>query len=217
MVRAPLSAVALFALVTSAPLAAQLPAGWKIRSDASGTDSLSSAVQMPPGWHLGSTGPGAIIYDPAFIATGRYALEWEVHVFPDTREGEPFGLFIGGHALDGAEITGFVIRFTKAGQMSVSRRTGRTAMIVLPAEAVPSFVAPKGNDTGLNIIRVAVEADSVRILVNGARAGAFAANMDTDGIFGFRVGTGTNLHVTRLDKITPLAPPRAPRPAAGGN
>ena len=115
------------------------------------------------------------------------------------------------------EITGFAIRFTKAGQMSVSRRTGRTAMIVLPAEPVASFVAPKGDETGLNVIRVAVEADSVRILVNGVRAGAFAANMDTDGIFGFRVGTGTNLHVTRLDKITPLAPPRAPRPATGGN
>jgi hypothetical protein len=172
---------------------------------------------MPPGWHLGSTGPGAIIYNPSFVATGRYALEWEVHVFPDTKDNEPFGLFIAGRALDGAEITGFAIRFTRAGQMSVSRRTGRTALIVLPAEPVASFVAPKGDETGLNVIRVAVEADSVRITVNGTRAGAFAASMDTDGVFGFRVGTGTNLHVTRLDKVTPLAPPRAPRPATGGN
>jgi hypothetical protein len=217
VVRPPLSAFALLAALSSAPLAAQLPAGWKIRSDANGTDSLSSLVRMPPGWHVGSKGPGAILYDPTFVATGRYALEWEVHVFPDTRDGEPFGLFIGGRELDGADITGFSIRFTKAGQMSVSRRTGRTAMTVLSPEQVPSFVVPKGDETGLNVIRVTVETDSVRILVNGVRAGAFAAGMDTDGIFGLRVGTGTNLHVTRLDKITPLAPASTPRPAPARN
>jgi len=214
VLRAAVRSALLLLALNAAPLTAQLPTGWMIRSDANGTDSLSSLVRMPPGWHLGSTGPGALIYDPNLVATGRYALEWEVHVFPDTKDGEPFGLFIGGRDLQGQEITGFAIRFTKAGVLSVGRRAGRTSLIVIPATPVASFVPPKGDDTGLNVIRIAVEADSVRILVNGARAGAFAANSDTDGIFGFRVGTGTNLHVTRLDKIIPLAPPRAPR--AGG-
>jgi len=198
------------AIVLASPLVAQLPAGWKVRSDVNGTDAQTVLALMPPGWHLSTTSPGSIVWDPSFVATGRYALEWEVHVFPATPDGEPFGLFIGGAALEGPEVTGIVVKFTRDGMLSVTRRTGRTSLIILASQPTPSFVAPKGTDPGRNIVRVSVEADSVRIDVNGTRAGAFAANRDTDGIFGFRLGGGTNLHVSRLDKIIPFAP-AAPR------
>lgn len=216
MVRLPQSALALLLLTSPAPLAAQLPAGWKVLPDASTYDASSAYVQMPPGWHMTAKGSGATIYDPSFIAGGRYGLEWSAFVFPDTKT-DPFGIFIGGKGLDGPEPTYLAIQLTAQGIISVSHRVGRVSRVVVPATAVDNFVKPLRDDPGLNTMRVTVEADSVRITVNGQRATAFASTFATDGLFGFRVGDGANLHVSRLDRITPLAPPPAPRPATGGN
>lgn len=36
---------------------------------------------MPPGWHI-TTGPGAVLYDPARVADGPFTLEAELFLFP---------------------------------------------------------------------------------------------------------------------------------------
>ena len=207
MVRTRSTASILFLLAFATPLAAQLPAGWKVLPDASSYDSTSAFVQMPPGWHLAAKGAGATIYDPAFTATGRYGLEWSAYVFPDTKG--DFGLFIGGKGLEGPEPTFLSVYLTVDGTIRVSQRVGRVSHIIVPVAPVGNFVKPLGEEPGLNTLRITVEADSVRINVNGQRAAAFARGPATDGLFGFRVGAGANLHVSRLDKITPLAPPAA--------
>jgi len=161
---------------------------------------------------LTAKGAGATVYDPSFMAAGRYGLEWTAYVFPNTKG--DFGLFIGGKGLDGPEPTFLSVYLTVEGTVRVSQRVGRVSRIVVPATPVGSFVKPLGEEPGLNTLRITVEADSVRINVNGQRAAAFARGPEADGLFGFRVGDGANLHVSRLDKITPLAPPAAP--ARGG-
>jgi len=212
VIRTPLVATIPLLLTLASPLSAQLPAGWKVLPDASSYDTSSAYVQMPPGWHLAAKGSGATVYDPSFMATGRYGLEWTAYVFPNTKG--DFGLFIGGKGLEGPEPTFLSVYLTVEGTVRVSQRVGRVSRIVVPATPVGSFVKPLGEEPGLNTLRITVEADSVRINVNGQRAAAFARGPEADGLFGFRVGDGANLHVSRLDKITPLAPPAAP--ARGG-
>jgi hypothetical protein len=204
---------ALFGLLflLGSPLSAQLPAGWRVLYDfPPPPDSLISLVRMPPGWHLNTNGPGGVVYDVDWIATGRYALEWEVFVFPTTST-EAIGVIIGGRELEGRDPGYHVVKFTSQGLLSVTRRAGVESRIVVPAEPAAAFVPPRGEEPGRNVLRIVVEADSVRYTLNGTPAGAFAPVEGADGVFGFRVGTGTNLHVSRLDITKPLAPPRPPR------
>ncbi len=205
--------LALFGLVflLGSPVSAQLPAGWRVLYDfPPPPDSLISLVRMPPGWHLETNGPGGVVYDVDWVATGRYALEWEVFVFPTTST-EAIGIILGGRDLEGREPDYHVVKFSSQGLLSVTRRAGVESRIVVPAEPAATFVPPTGDEPGRNVLRIVVEADSVRYTLNGTRAGAFASVGGLDGIFGFRVGTGTNLHVSRLDITKPLAPPRPPR------
>lgn len=192
----------------ASPLDAQLPAGWRVLYDAPPPpDSLISLVRMPPGWHLETNGPGGVVYDVDWIATGRYALEWEVFVFPTTST-EAVGVVIGGRGLESREPSYHVVKFTAQGMLSVTRRIGIESRIVVPAEHATAFALPTATEPGKNILRITVDADSVRVTLNGSPAAAFAPVDGADGIFGFRVGTGTNSHVSRLDLTKPLAPPR---------
>jgi hypothetical protein len=203
----------LLALLLAAPLSAQLPAGWKLRPDAAAPDSVFGFVRMPPGWHLAAKGPGAITYDPTWTSAGRYGLEWAAFVFPSTST-EPFGIFIGGRGLEGTDQAYIAVQLTAQGQLSVVQRTGTATRFLLPATPVANFAKPGAEEPALNTLRVNVEIDSVRIDLNGQRAGAFARTDDVNGTFGFRVGSGANLHVSRLDRVIPLAPPRVPRGGA---
>ena len=65
-------------VVLSPPVQAQdeeltRPPDWMLRFDRPAPDSAIYFVDMPPGWHI-TTGPAAILYDPAMAAstnTGR--------------------------------------------------------------------------------------------------------------------------------------------------
>jgi hypothetical protein len=211
MLKARLFALFGLLLFFASTASAQLPAGWRVLYDAPPPpDSLISLVRMPPGWHLETNGPGGVVYDVDWVATGRYALEWEVFVFP-TMSTEAVGVVIAGRGLESRDPSYHVVKFTAQGLLSVTRRAGVESRIVVPAEQAAAFAPPTATEPGRNILRIAVEADSVRVTLNGTAAAAFAPLDGADGIFGFRVGTGTNSHVSRLDLTKPLAPPRPPR------
>lgn len=54
--------------------------------------------------------------------------------------------------------------------------------------------------------------DSVRMFVNGTRVGAWPRRtLAVDGTYGFRIGKGTNLHITNLDPTRRHVPFPAPR------
>jgi hypothetical protein len=64
-----------------------------------------------------------------------------------------------------------------------------------------------GEGTAKNVMRVSVDADSVRVDVNGTRASTLPRGvLPLDGTFGFRVGRDLNLHASRLDITYRLAP-----------
>ena len=99
--RAP--ALAVLALLTSTPLAAQLqpPKTWRWRTDtpvqlATATDRIQDStlafVEMPPGWHV-TMGPGGVLFDPRYFADGAYSIESNIFHFPNSSNAE-YGLAV---------------------------------------------------------------------------------------------------------------------------
>lgn len=183
------------------------PEAWRLAMDPPGRDSVLEWVAMPPGWHI-TTGPGAVmLYDPANTVRGRYTLETEIHLFPgESTEG--YGVFIGGSALDGTQPSSVSFLVRRDGRASIERRSsGQSSDIFAAAPSAAVRAHPGGDSTVKNILRVSVERDSVVFEANGSRVTAFArGDLPLDGVIGFRVGRGINLHISRLDLTHRLAP-----------
>jgi hypothetical protein len=203
----------LLAALVPASLSAQLPrpSSWKTLTDGGVTDTVSF-VPMPPGWHV-TTGPGALLYDPAHTASGRYAVSMEVYLFPGTSQ-SGYGLFVGGSALESADAGYLAFTVTRDGAAAVERVEGARRTTLLPAwRAAAVKPHPGGDETVFNVLTVRIEPDSVRFDANGARVAALPrGTLPLDGAFGIRAGAGVNLHVSNIDFTTRLAPaPRPPR------
>jgi hypothetical protein len=207
---APLFATLLF---VGSTLQAQLvrPETWRVRTDGASSDTVYY-VRMPPGWHI-TTGPGSLLYDPAHTALGRFAVSMDVFLFPKPSE-EGYGLFVGGASLDGPAPSYVAFLVRRDGAATVERVSGgsRTTLVPwTPNAAVKPH--PGGDESLLNTLRVSVEPDSVRFEANGSRVLAVPrGDLPLDGVFGFRVGPGVNLHISNLDHTVRLAPAPRRRP-----
>lgn len=204
------SVFVLAALCIALPAAAQqhttAPSVLKVRLDEPAPDSAVSHVTMPPGWHI-TTGPGALLHDAANVAHGRFAVEAEVFLFPGESQ-EGYGLFIGGATIEGTappSYLAFLVR-RDGGATIVQHAAGRATTLVSLARA-DAVTAHTGQGTARNVLRVAVEPDSIRFSVNGSRVTALPrGDLPADGLFGFRIGKALNLHISQLDLTRRLAP-----------
>src|SRR6201982_1143971 len=100
--------VAVLALATIAPLAAQTPTGWKVRVERSTSASDPDAagdikfVTMGSGFH--ATNPQAAVYwNPANTATGAYTLKGTFTLMKPSGHTNYYGLVFGGADLEGAK------------------------------------------------------------------------------------------------------------------
>ena len=197
------------------------PTGWKWTLDGTArlvnggrfapTDSTFDFAHMAPGWHI-TMGPGAVLYDPAERASGRFVVEGELILFPDASANE-YGVFVGGKALEDdarKEWVAFVVRAD--GQVAVMRQRGSETTWLLPWRAHAASKVLVSGATAKNYVTVRAEPDSVRFVVNGERVAAFdRAAFAVDGSIGFRIGKGVNLHITNLDVTRRLAPFPTPK------
>lgn len=211
----------ILALIAS-PLAAQevaLPAGWRAVADGparfvapGGEPGLTDAwnfTRMPPGWHI-TTGPGVTLYDSTARASGRYRVETEFFLFPHPTD-QPVGVFVGGRGLEGpaSAVQWFGLLIQRDGTAGVMHSHGPEHHPVAPYARADSMSAHSGKEQQRITLAIDVEADSVRFFVNRARFTALPrGNLELDGPFGLRVGSGLNLHVVRLDHTQRLAPAR---------
>lgn len=213
-------ALALLSMILFAPAVVQAqmrpsapkPAGWRWCTDGAAADSSFEFQQMAPGWHM-TQGPGAILNEPSLAGSGRFVLETEMILFPDAKDGE-YGVFAGG--VDGgagcgsARWTAFVVRGD--GKAAVLRREGGTARELMPWTAHEAVKPRAAGATVKNVLTVRAEPDSVRFLVNGVRVGSWGrSELEVDGMLGFRMGAGVNLHITNLDLTKRMAPYPAPK------
>lgn len=194
----------------------QTPTDWRWRTDtpakAVATDPPPPDgwffVAMPPGWHV-TTGPGAVIYHPAYEAKASFALEMEVFLFPGESQAE-YGLFVGGRALDASstapEYVAFVAR--RDGQSAIIRHTAKGATPIRDWTATPAVAPhPGGNDTVKNILRLDATTQEIAFSANGKEIVKVPrASVAPEGLFGLRIGRNLNVHVSRLDVTQKLAP-----------
>jgi hypothetical protein len=215
--RATLLSFLLLTLCLPAAASAQLetPTDWKWTLDEPATLSDGEGVEpgkwwfvaMPPGWHI-TMGPGGLVYQPDFEGKGRFVLESELFLFPDSSE-EGVGLFVGGGDLEGPQkrYTSFELRRDGAAAVMRYRDGAGDALVAWSRQdAIPPH---GGRDPEKHTLRVEVTPERVTFQVNDAEvANLPRAEVGPDGRLGFRVGRAVNIHVVRLDLTYLLAPPR---------
>lgn len=201
----------LLAMLCTTPLAAQdltRPDGWMTRfDDPSASESdLEVFVEMPPGWHV-TSGPAAIYWSGASIE-GDFRAEMEVHLFEPGQRREAFGIIVGGQDLSGPgqNYSYFLIR--NGGEFILKRREGTEAPTVqgwTGHDAVVGWADRQADAaTVTNVLAIEARGNQVRFFVNDAEvATSSRAEMPVDGLFGFRVNHGLNLHISRLE-VTPI-------------
>lgn len=183
-----------------------MPPGWKMRLDSGPTHSGEHAVEggpkfwtMPPGWHI-TSGPAAIYYDPAQIATGDFRLESQMFLFPPGERKEGYGFFFGGQHLDAntPSYTYFLLR--RDGRYLIKQRTGSTTKELVPWTEHAAIVRhPGGDGTAKNEVAIETDGSNVNFLVNGQQVYSLPRSAaPTDGLVGLRINHNVNIHVTYL-------------------
>lgn len=181
------------------------PPTWQVRLDQPDRGSVDDIyyVEMPPGWHI-TTGPAAIFWDPANVASGDFRIESEVYLFDPGQRREAFGIFFGGSNLNGPgqAYTYFLIR--EGGEFIVKDRNGDEAPTLVPwtaHDAIASFATrPDGDDTAKNVLAVEARGDTVHFFVNGVEVASLPrTEVRTDGQVGLRVNHSLNLHFSTLE------------------
>jgi hypothetical protein len=211
------------AVGATAPAGAQglgAPAGWRLDLDAPATAQPTEAeararadaywfVEMRPGWHI-TMGPGGRLFDSAFSAADRYALESNIFLFPG-ESAEGYGLFFGGRG-EGAGATWVAVLLRRDGSAALLRHGPGAHEWVVPWARHEPIKPQAGDDPMGNLLKVDVRRDSVHVFANGTQLFAVTrADLVTDGGFGFRVGREVNLHASTLDytrRLAAVPPPR---------
>lgn len=218
MIARPVTAGLLLALC-SATAAAQepiAPPGWswtlerpaRLVAEQAVPDSAWRFVRMPPGFHV-TTGPAGILYPENVSAAGEFSLVADFVVFPGT-SANGFGIFLGGSGIDGASPSYLAALLRRDGAIAIVRRDRGQSRFLAPWSIHDVIRPHTGSGVVTNRLRVHASADSLRIFVNDSalvRVPLDAA--PTAGRFGFTVGDSVNLHLTILDYVRHLAPPRS--------
>ncbi len=187
--------IAMLALATLVPLAAQAPAGWKMRVDhsdsASDPDASGDIKFVTSGSGFHATNPQAAVYwNPANTASGNYTLKGAFTLMKPSGHTNYYGLVFGGSGLDGPDQSYLYFVVAQNGTWLVKGRNGNATPII--ANKTPNDVVKKPDATGksTNALEVRVGADKVDFVVNGTvvhsepKTGALAK---TDGIYGIRI------------------------------
>ena len=188
-------------VLAATTLAAQAPPGWKVRADDPKADMTKLAfAEMKPGFHV-TTGPAVILWNPENTASGNFTVDSEIFFFREgSRDTEAYGILLGGKDLETApDYVYFMLR--NDGKYLVKHRAGNgDTHLITDWTQHPAIVMHQGPEgTVKNTISVVAAADSVRFSVNGKSVASYPrAHMKPDGIVGFRVNHGLNLHISKL-------------------
>lgn len=156
-------------------------------------------VEMPPGWHL-TAGRGVILYNPAAMASGEFSVESEGFLFDPEGASGSYGLILGGRELDTDAPRYVAFEIGTDSQFSV--REVRAYESTDLATGTHPGILPWTDETptAKNVLAFGVGTTNVRFLVNGELVADLPrADVDPDGIVGFRIDAGLNTHITTLD------------------
>jgi hypothetical protein len=198
------------------------PDEWRWRLDEPATMSPGGKMEagqwwfvaMPPGWHV-TMGPGGVVYHPAYRGSGRFIVDSELFLFPDSSD-EGVGPFVGGQSLGDQESPAYTsLLLRKDGSAAVVRRAGGAVTTVANWAAVEGVKPHGGKDAEKHAFRIEADTATVTFLIDGTKVAAIPrADAAAEGHFGLRIGRAVNIHVVRLDFTQQLAPPKNEVPGA---
>lgn len=207
----------LLAIAVPATLTAQdvIPDDWTYRLDGDQAFAAGQEVHagewryttMPPGWHITTTAQGVTMLPTApRVLSGEWGVEVELFLFPDPSDA---GFGIALEATTGearAQQLHFLLRRDGQAALLARHAGGDTLLIGWTADTAAT---PHSGEVDRYVLRLMHQGETLAFSINGREMLA----MPTDGsdhgpTAGLRVGPGLNLHVSRFDLITPLAPAR---------
>ena len=197
------AAIALLSIIAAAPLFAQMPKGWMLRTDRS---SNASDPDAPGSDKLVATGSGfhaiapqaAIFWNPADTASGSYNLKGTFTLNKSTGYLEYYGLIFGGSSLEGAGQQYLYFVITDDGTWLVKRRNGASAEEVADKMSSPAIKKPNANGSCTNTLEVRVMPEKVDFVINGTVVKTLAKTGNaakTDGIYGLRINHHLDVQV----------------------
>src|SRR5688572_2251015 len=196
----------LFALIAllAVPVAAQAPAGLKVRVDAS-TDASDpdntpelKVTAMGKGFHVVG-GPAGTFWDPKNAISGNYTVRATFNLLEPSNHTNYYGIVFGGSDLEGAKqaYTYFIV--AQNGQFQIRNRTGDQVVSVHPTRggaAHQSIQTPGAKGQSTNTVEVRVAGDTVSYVVNGTVVHTTPRSaVKTNGLVGVRVNHMLNVHV----------------------
>src|SRR5437867_8227375 len=176
-----------------------LPTGWHARTDKNRTLSDAKITTMGSGMHV-TLGPAVVLWRDRDKATGNYHVVATFTQTRNPRHPEAYGLFIGGsHLADaGNRYTYFLVRGD--GKFLVKRRVaGDSTADVKAWTESDAIVKADSAGKATNELSIQVRGGTVSFRVNGKEVySAKAAELDTQGIVGYRVNHNLDVHLSAL-------------------
>jgi len=191
-----ITVLALLALAPTQALAQtlQAPEGWIARPE--------RFVEMPPGFHI-TAGQGVIMYNPEATVRGEFRVESEGFLFDPHGTDGTYGLILGGRELDSDAQRYVSFEIGPDGNFFVRLQADfeSTELVGGFHEAIHRWT---GEDAAVkNVLSVDAGATTVRFRINDDTVAELARTaVDPDGVIGFRIESGLNIHVTTLDITT---------------
>jgi hypothetical protein len=200
------------ALIAAAavPIAAQVPAGWKVRVDGSPSAAARDAIatlKIAPtekGFHL-TGGPGAVIWDPAHTVKPMFRVRATFTQLKPVDKPTYYGLFIGGTDMDGATPSYVYFAIAQDGTFLVRHREGGK-IDEIDKSLHYAIKKPDASGKAVNTLDIQVAPTAVSYVVNGAVATAtptrsavagnsFTVTEKIGGIVGVRIDDAIDVQV----------------------
>jgi hypothetical protein len=191
------------AAILAGPAAAQdlvRDSSWTVTyDDPSVADSSLFLVVMKPGWHITTpAGSGVTLSQSDSSATGNFLLKSVVFTF--NADAKPFGPLFARRGDNGAPTEFVSVLLNNDGTVGLFHNAGPERHTIVSWTASDAIVRQVDTDGPpvKNVVTVLVSSSTLRVYVNGREVIQQAVQHDFDGGIGFRVGAGTNLHVSEL-------------------
>jgi hypothetical protein len=182
-----------------------LPAGWRGRTDRP-TAKLEDAkfVTMGPGFHV-TSGPAAIYWRDANATSGPFTASATFTQTKAPAHPEAYGIIFMGKSLEAADQSYAYFLVRGDGKVMVKHRAGSEVHTILDWTDNASVHKQDADGKATNTLTVdATNADSVRLMVNGAQVAALPMSHlgSTNGIVGLRVNHNLDVHIAGFS-VTP--------------
>jgi hypothetical protein len=199
--------MAVVTLLALAPLAAQAPAGWKVRADrstsASDPDGAGAIKFTKEGSGFHAVNPQAAVYwNPANTASGAYTVKGTFTLLKPSGHTNYYGIVFGGSDLDNARQAYTYFLVAQDGSWLIKKRSGDASTDnVAPKATSDAIKKPDAGGKSTNALEVRVGADKIDFVVNGTVVHSMPkAGVKTDGIYGIRVNHLLDVQIDNFGK-----------------